>query len=79
MAHQSEIEQAVLETVNGILKNRSRARVESLSPGDNLRNDVGLDSLDLAELTVKLEARFGIDIFADSLVTTVGEVCGKLK
>ena len=34
----------------------------------SLRDDLGFDSFDLAEFTVKLEAEFGIDIFETGLV-----------
>ena len=33
-----------------------------------------LDSLDLAVLTVKLEAKTGVDVFANGIVSTVGEI-----
>ena len=45
----------------------------------HLRNDIGLDSLDLAELTVRIEAEFDIDIFENGIVNTVGEVIDKLN
>ena len=38
-----------------------------------------LTSFDLAELTVKLEDEYGIDIFEDGLVNTVGEIYAKLS
>jgi acyl carrier protein len=41
--------------------------------------DLGFESLDLAELTVRIEEKFGVDVFADGLVTTVGEVMQKLE
>lgn len=43
-----------------------------------LRQEIALDSLDLAELTVRIEDKFGVDIFADGVVFTVGEVQAKL-
>lgn len=45
----------------------------------NLRYDLGLDSLDLAELTVRIENEFGVDIFEDGIVETVGEILEKLN
>jgi acyl carrier protein len=44
-----------------------------------LKNDLGLDSLSLAELTVYIEDEFGIDIFEDGIVETVGEIYEKLN
>lgn len=41
----------------------------------SLRGDLGFDSFDLAELTVKLEDQTNIDIFEENLlVDTVGDI-----
>jgi len=45
----------------------------------HLRNDIGFDSLDLAELTVRIEAEYDIDIFEDGIVNTVSEILEKLN
>ncbi len=36
--------------------------------------DLGLDSLALAELTVRVEQHFGVDVFADGVISTVQEL-----
>ena len=46
----------------------------ALAPGLRLREDIGFDSMDLAELTVRIEERFGVDVFAEGVVRTWGEV-----
>lgn len=69
----------VLEIINDIRASKSMAPVESLNELDNLRNDLGLTSFDLAELTVRIEDEFDIDIFEDGLVNTIGEVYAKLE
>ena len=43
------------------------------------RNELDLTSVDLAELTVKIEDEFDIDIFEDGLVNTIGEIYEKLQ
>ncbi len=45
-----------------------------LTATTRLREDLGTDSLELAILTVKLEAEFGVDVFMDGVVNTVGEI-----
>lgn len=45
---------------------------------DLLREDLELDSLDLAELTVRLQAKFGVDVFAKRNLRTVGDVIEEL-
>jgi acyl carrier protein len=44
-----------------------------------LRDDIGFDSLDLAELTVRIEAQFKVDIFEKGIISTVGEIFDRLK
>ena len=67
------------EIINIVLENRGKATIASINDNASLRNDIGLDSLDLAELTVRIEAEYDIDIFEDGVVTTVGEILAKLK
>ncbi|MCC5807653.1 MAG: acyl carrier protein [Opitutales bacterium] len=68
----------LLEIVNIVRQNKRLPPVDAIRGGDHLRRDLGFDSLDLAELTVRLEERFGVDVFADGLVHTVAEVRGRL-
>lgn len=69
----------VLEVVNIVLENRSKRKLSTLLPDMHLRDDIGFDSLDLAELTVRIEALFEIDIFEDGIVSTIGEIVQKLE
>lgn len=48
-------------------------------PSSRLREDLGMDSFNLAELTVHIEEKFDIDVFEDGLVNTVGEIFAKLN
>ena len=57
---------------------RGKTNGEKLNSEDNLRDNLGLNSFDLAELTVKIEDEFDIDIFEDGLVNTIGEIYEKL-
>ena len=72
------MEQRVLDIVNLVLENRSKTKVNNLSPDDKLRETLGFDSLDLAELTVRIEDEFGVDIFEYGLINSVGEIYSKL-
>lgn len=73
------MEKKVLEIVNQIRKNNNLEELSNLNKKDNLRDDLGFTSFDLAELTVKIEDEFDIDIFNDGLVNTVGEIIQKLS
>ena len=73
------MEKKILQIINKVLENNSQKKVESIDSETNLWNDIGLDSLGLAELTVLIEAEFDIDIFENGIITTVGEIFEKLK
>ena len=73
------MEQKVLEIINYIRAAKEMAPVAELPTDDKLRDDLGLTSFDLAELTVNIEDEFDIDIFEDGLVNTVGEIYAKLS
>lgn len=64
--------------VNDILEDAGRSPVEKLDSNSNLRDDLGFDSLELAVLTVKIEAEFGVDVFAGGVVATIGEIEKKI-
>jgi len=73
------MESQILEIINQIRESKDLERLNSLSENMNLRNDLEFTSFDLAELTVRIEDEFDIDIFEDGLVTTVGEIYAKLN
>lgn len=73
------MEEKVLEIINEIRAVKGLDLLREIHEGDNLRDDLGLTSFDLAELTVKIEDAFDIDIFEDGLVNTVSEVYTKLQ
>jgi acyl carrier protein len=65
--------------INTILKNRGKKEIDSIDENTNLRDDIGFDSLDLAELTVRIEAEYDVDIFENGIVNTVGEILQKIE
>ena len=73
------MEKQVLSIINEIRAAKEMAPVETISADTKLREDLNLTSFDLAELTVKIEDEFDIDIFEDGLVSTVGEIFAKLE
>jgi putative acyl carrier protein len=73
------MEEKVLEIINKIKKIKGEELISQLNENDNLREDLGLTSFDLAELTVNIEDEFDIDIFEDGFVNTIGEIYEKLR
>ncbi len=73
------MEQKVLTIINEIRVAKDIPAVAEIKSEMKLREDLGLTSFDLAELTVKIEDEFDIDIFEDGLVATIGEIFAKLS
>lgn len=69
----------LLEIVNLVRDNKNLPALAELKPEFDLRTDLGFDSLDLAELTVRIEKDFGVDVFADSFVLSVADIITKLS
>lgn len=65
---------SLLDLVNQVQANKRLPPFARLAPNLRLREDLGFSSLDLAELTVRIEEAFGIDIFAQGVLRTVGEI-----
>lgn len=69
----------LLRIINIIKANNNQALVETIEDQTHLRNDIGFNSLELAELTVRIESEFDVDIFEDGLIFTIGEIRNKLS
>ena len=70
---------SLLSVVNEVRTNKGQPPVEALASSLRWGEDLGFESLDLAELTARIEDQFGVDVFADGVVTTVGEVVRKIE
>ncbi|SHK32459.1 acyl carrier protein [Epilithonimonas mollis] len=73
------MQKKLLAIINSIKKNKFEEEIPEIRPEQKLREDLNFDSFDLAELTVKIEEEFGVDIFEDGLVNTIDEIYTKLK
>ena len=69
----------IREIINYIREEKGLLVLDCIQPTDNLRNELEFTSFDLAELTVRIEDEFDVDIFEDGLVNTVGEIYEKLN
>lgn len=73
------MEKRILEIINFIRESKDLKPLEQIDRTDDLRDQIGFTSFDLAELTVRIEDEFDIDIFEDGLITTIGEIYAKLN
>lgn len=68
----------LLEIINEILEDKDRATIDTIDENTSLRRDIGMDSIDLAVLTARIDEAYDVDIFEDGIIDTVGEVLKKL-
>jgi len=80
MTQQGTSKRGTLKNIlNDILAEKEdESPVETIDDSLSLTSDLGLDSLDLAEMTVRLEDEYGVDVFEDDVVDEIGEVLNKL-
>ena len=75
MNKENKIKELILE----ILDENSTTLEYPITLDSHLTNDIGLDSLNLALLTVRIEDEFNIDIFENGLVFTVSDILDRLN
>jgi len=73
------MKERLLKVINIVRNNKGLGELKIIENNNTLMGDIGFDSLDLAEFTVRCEVEFGVDIFEDSIVSTIEEVMQKLK
>ena len=69
----------LLDIINIILKNREKPTLDKISGETDLMTDLGFDSLDLAELTARIEAEYDVDIFEDGIVFKISDIWEKIS
>jgi acyl carrier protein len=73
------MKEKLLEIINTVRRNADMPALNEIKSDMNLRDDLELDSLNLAELTVRIKDEFDVDIFEDGLIQFVGEIENKLN
>ena len=72
----SNVETTIHEQIQVLLDRRGTPNLE-ITPGAKISEDLGLDSLELAELSAALEDELGSDPYTEGLIPeTVGELVG---
>jgi acyl carrier protein len=73
------MKRSLLQIINEVLSGNGLDEISNINDDANLRDDIGFDSLMLAELTVEIESEYGVDIFSDGLITKVSEITEKIN
>ncbi len=71
-----------MEKIVNIIAEQFGVSAESMKSDTRFEDDLGADSLDVAELVVSLEEEFGITIEADEKVieiATIGDMCEAIE
>lgn len=77
--HQEALEAKILQNVNTVLATGQRTTLQQISRQADLVEDLQFDSLDLAELSVRLEAEFGVNVFVGKIPSTVNDIIHRLE
>lgn len=54
--------EGIIETINGFLVEEFEVDGDTISPDANLKDTLGLDSLDYVDLVVTIESNFGVKL-----------------
>ncbi len=77
--HQEALEAKILQNVNTVLATGQRTTLKQIPRQADLVEDLQFDSLDLAELSVRLEAEFGVNVFVGKIPSTVNDIIHRLE
>ncbi len=64
----------LLNIINQVLKNSGLGEVEELKPEQNLKDDLGMDSIIIAELVATVDVAFDSDINSNGMVQTIKDI-----
>ncbi|MCX5714313.1 MAG: acyl carrier protein [Candidatus Omnitrophica bacterium] len=76
------VEKEILRMVNEVFTDSFEIPSNKLVPEANVFNDLGLDSLDIVDLVVALQKKFGVTIRDDERVRTIrtlGDICNFIQ
>ena len=75
-----EISKTILKIIKSIVKKKKQnIEMSTIKEDDSLTRTFGMDSLDLAEFTVRIEDIYKVDVFEDSIIDTIGEVIARIE
>ncbi|MFX0555700.1 acyl carrier protein [Maribacter sp. CXY002] len=63
--------ETIIEKTNDFLIDDFEVEAEELIPGANLKDAIGLDSLDFVDLVVAVESNFGIKLVGEDFTNVV--------
>jgi len=73
------MKEQLLEILNTVLTSIGVDELDSLNPDLDLRKNLEIDSISYAELIVRLEDAFDINVNDDGKVNTIGDIITRLS
>lgn len=68
----------LLEIINEVLSDSGK-KITSVTGETDLRKDLGMDSMNLAHLTVIIEDEYGVDIFDNGVISKISDIEKKIN
>jgi len=72
-------EEFLVSVLHRVRESKGLGEAPLILPISDLRRDLGLDSLDLAELAVRVQDHYGVDVFAAGVIRTWGELIQRVE
>lgn len=63
--------EVIIEKINDFLIDEFEVEEDAISPGANLKDTLGLDSLDFVDLVVAVESNFGVKLVGEDFVNII--------
>lgn len=63
--------EVIIEKINNFLIDEFEVEEDAISPGANLKDTLGLDSLDFVDLVVAVESNFGVKLVGEDFVNII--------
>ena len=75
------VNSTVYEEIKQLIVERMGVDASKITPETTFRDDLGADSLDIVELVMEMEDRFGVEVSDDDAdnMTTVGKVAAFIE
>ena len=73
------IQKKLYNIINNILRINGKQVFDNLKLDDKLKDDLGMDSVEMVDLVVSIEDEFEVDIFESGSVDTVNDIFELIK
>jgi acyl carrier protein len=75
----NSIQKKLYNIINNILRINGKQVFDNLKLDDKLKDDLGMDSVEMVDLVVSIEDEFEVDIFESGSVDTVNDIFELIK